>query len=168
MRIYLAGPEVFFANATTQARQLKDICRKLGLIGCFPTDSGPHTGATKHEIGKNIYLGNVKLIDNCDAVIANMMPFRSPSMDIGTAFEIGYAIALRKPVFGWSPVNTTTYTERVKDMGIADEMIVEDHEMYDNLMVAVPLFDGTVHPSFERAAKAASNYFIDRENPPHT
>jgi nucleoside 2-deoxyribosyltransferase len=34
----------------------------------------------------------------------NCSPFRGVSLDAGTAYEIGYACALGKPVFGYSNV----------------------------------------------------------------
>ena len=39
---------------------------------------------------------------SCDLLIANCTPFRGVSMDVGTAFEIGFMRALGRPVFGYS------------------------------------------------------------------
>ena len=155
-RIYLAGPEVFFSDPDAEANDRKKQCADHGLEGCFPTDAdyGHVTGKTEQGIA--IYHGNVGLLDTCDAVIANMMPFRGPSMDIGTGFEIGYAIGKGKPVFGWSTAADLKYNERVATMGIDEGMTVEDFDLYDNLMVAVPLHGGIVHLTFAAAAAAAN------------
>ena len=47
------------------------------------------------EIARHIYVSNVDLIRNCDAVLANMTPFRGDiEPDSGTVFEVGMAIAM--------------------------------------------------------------------------
>ena len=155
-RIYLAGPEVFFSDPDAEANDRKKQCADHGLEGCFPTDTQRDTIADKTKQGIAIYHRNVDLLDTCDAVIANMMPFRGPSIDIGTGFEIGYAIGKGKPIFGWSTVAGLKYSERVVTMGIDDGMTVEDLGLYDNPMVAVPLHGGIVHLTFAAAAAAAS------------
>lgn len=159
-RIYLAGPEVFFPSPDQEASNLKEICAKHGLQGMFPTDANHERTDDKTRQAGIIFKGNVKLIDNCDGVIANMMPFRGVSMDVGTAFEVGYAIAQGKPVFGWSTTHDKQYRERVVSMGIDDGMSIEDFDITDNLMVVIPLSDATVHPSFEDAAAAAGSHFL--------
>jgi nucleoside 2-deoxyribosyltransferase len=40
-----------------------------------------------------IHYANVELTDESDAICASMIRFRGPSMDVGTAFEIGYMAA---------------------------------------------------------------------------
>ena len=52
-------------------------------------------------------------------VIANMEPFRGPSMDVGTAFEMGYATRADIPIFGYSSkVRNATVTHQ--NPGIPD------------------------------------------------
>ena len=160
--IYLAGPEVFFPDAKKAANELKAICDKHGLLGIFPTDANHDKVNDKGRQAGIIYHGNVRLLDKCDGVIANMMPFRGVSMDVGTAFEIGYAIAQGKPVFGWSSAHDKPYEERVVTMGIDDGMSVESFGITDNLMIVVPLCDATVHSSFESAAAAAGTHFASK------
>ena len=108
---YLAGPEVFLRNAVDVGKRLKSVCASKGVRGLFPLDavlSHPDPVALAAMIAR----ANEDLIRRCDFVIANMTPFRGPSMDVGTAYEIGFARALRKPVFGYFP-NATSYMERV-------------------------------------------------------
>ena len=157
-RIYLAGPEVFFPEPHEVARGKKEVCASHGLVGLFPTDA-ERPGGDSVPVSQAIYEGNVALIDGCDGVIANMMPFRGVSMDVGTAFEIGYAVALGKPVFGWSPTHDKEYRERFEAAGGGDGMEIEDFGNTDNLMVVVPLAGGRVHPTFESAAEAAGRHF---------
>ena len=92
MKIYLAGPEVFFPAPQKEGQRLKDICADHGFEGVFPLDGevGMESLAA-WEIAGAIFDANIQKIDQCSAVIANMTPFRGPGMDGGTAFEIGYA-----------------------------------------------------------------------------
>ena len=153
---------MFFPSPREEAEILKQACAKHDLRGVFPTDANHEKPDDKNSLAGIIYSGNVRLLDECDGVIANMMPFRGVSMDVGTAFEIGYAIAQGKPVFAWSSAHDKNYQERVASMGIDDGMSIEDFEITDNLMVVIPLSDGTVHPSFESAAAAAGTHFCSK------
>ncbi|KAG0771625.1 hypothetical protein G6F22_016323 [Rhizopus arrhizus] len=49
-----------------------------------------------------IYRENVALIRRADMVMANLNAFRGAEPDSGTAFEVGYAIACGKPVWGYT------------------------------------------------------------------
>ena len=112
-KIYLAGPDVFFRNATAHFDALQARCAALGLLGVRPSDGGLSQGAqgSGDEIAQRIYAANVALIRDCDAVLANLMPFRNPlEPDSGTVFEVGMAVALGKPVAGF-----------VHDLGLAYE-----------------------------------------------
>jgi nucleoside 2-deoxyribosyltransferase len=84
----------------------------------------------------------------CDGIIANMTPFRGPSMDAGTAYEMGVAAALNKVVIAYSS-DRTPYTEKCVAAGAkrgedgslrdAEGMAVEDflgEVLVDNLMLA--------------------------------
>jgi nucleoside 2-deoxyribosyltransferase len=104
-KIYLAGPEVFLRRPHETGDAKIAICARHGLDGKFPLDSGLDlSGLTVRERGYAIFRANEAMIAGCDALIANMTPFRGPNMDAGTAFEIGFMRALGKPVFGYSNV----------------------------------------------------------------
>ncbi|MFT4269311.1 MAG: nucleoside 2-deoxyribosyltransferase, partial [Xenophilus sp.] len=113
-RIYLAGPDVFRPDAGQAFAGLKAACEALGLQGVAPTDGNVDvkTG-TGDEIAQRIYDGNVRLIRGCDGVIANLAPFRGLEPDSGTVFELGYAVALGKPVVGYG-VPPGSYEQRVR------------------------------------------------------
>ena len=90
MKVYLAGPEVFFPEPLKEGQRLKDICAQYGFEGVFPLDGDLEVeGLEEWEIAGAIFDANVQKIEDCSAVIANMTPFRGPGMDGGTAFEIG-------------------------------------------------------------------------------
>jgi len=131
-RVYLAGPDVFFPDVIERSEILKIQCDLWGLEGVFPLDSEIKLEEPiNQEInGYRIYEGNLKLILSCSAVLANISPFRGPSIDPGTAFEIGYGMAHGLLVVAYT-TNKTIYKERV----IPDGMLIEDFGMIDNLMI---------------------------------
>ena len=154
-RIYLAGPEVFLLNAKKIGENKKALCEKYGFEGIFPIDNEIDTkDKTPREIGLSISNLNEELIKNCDVVVANMTPFRGPSADVGTAYEMGFAHALGKKVFAYTNV-ALPFTERTKKalnsnvnrggdgrLRDANGMLIEENELVDNLML-----DGCVHSS---------------------
>lgn len=101
-RVYLAGPEVFLprAEALQIAEEKKAICAHLGLFGVFPFDLAPApvVEGTGRSLAEAIADKDESLVRSCDAVLANLSPFRGPSADVGTTYELGYARGLGKEV----------------------------------------------------------------------
>lgn len=149
---YLAGPEVFEAARDAIFADYSRICRDLGLEPLIPLD------ATLND-PRQIYDANLGLIQRADLLIANITPFRGPHCDPGTAFEIGHAAALGKPVFGFSLDPSLLIARIPSPRGLprrdAQNRIVEDFALAENLMIVLALTDRTVHPSFKTAAEAA-------------
>jgi nucleoside 2-deoxyribosyltransferase len=115
--LYLAGPDVFRADAPACYEQMQRVCEQRGLVGLRPSDGGLSAGVSGNgaELAQRIYEGNLALIRRCDAVVANLQPFRGlVEPDSGTVFEVGVAIALGKPVAGYLPQCTLSYSERVR------------------------------------------------------
>jgi|GEM_PF-2663063 nucleoside 2-deoxyribosyltransferase len=102
-KIYLAGPDVFAPNAEELGKTKKDICSKYDCDAHFPLDN-------EFEDSKNldyaIVNANMKLIRECDIILANLNNFRGskkhPACDSGTAWECGYAYGNRKIVIGYT------------------------------------------------------------------
>jgi len=152
-RIYLAGPEVFLTNAKEVGENKKRICLKHGFEGVFSLDVKiDFEGKTPEEGGLSISKANEELIKSCDILIANITPFRGPSVDVGTAYEMGVAHALGKKVLAYTNVNSR-FTERTikalngkvkrsSDGKIRDSqgMFIEENQLTDNLMI-----DGCIH-----------------------
>ena len=153
MRIYLAGPEVFLSDAAEIAAAKKAICAAHGAEGVFPTDhvhvplADPHA-ASAAEAHMRLYFQNEAHIRACDALIANLTPFRGPSADVGTVFEMGFMRALGRPVFGYANVARGFAARTLSHLGPAarrrhasaawedaDGMAVEDFDLFDNLMI---------------------------------
>lgn len=148
-KIYLAGPEVFLEDAEEIAEQKRAICARHGFEGRFPLDGDLDLSAlTKREAGLAIFRANRQMMDGSDLIIANMTPFRGPSMDVGTTFEIGYMAGHGKPVLGYTNV-TALFADRTKTFlgdsltlrpsdgqpADANHMAVEDFDQVDNLML---------------------------------
>lgn len=147
MRVYLAGPEVFLPDALAVAAAKKRICAAHGLEGVFPLDPPPQAPPAERAYWMRIYLGNEAHIRSCGALIANLTPFRGPSADVGTVFELGFMRALGRPVMGYSNA-AADFLDRTRgflggqarprpDGGWedAEAMGLEDFGLADNLMV---------------------------------
>jgi nucleoside 2-deoxyribosyltransferase len=148
LRVYLAGPDVFLPDALAQAERKKRLCAQYGFEGVFPLDKSLDlTRLSSHEAGLAIAEGNERMMRACDLAVANATPFRGPSIDPGTAYEMGFMRALGKPVFAYANL-PGPYLDRVEAhfgrplervgggpwLG-ADGLTVEDFEMPDNLMI---------------------------------
>jgi nucleoside 2-deoxyribosyltransferase len=147
MRVYLAGPCVFLPDPVARGAAMKAICARHGLAGVFPLDplhGEPEDWATLHEAFR-ISRRNEAHIASCDALVANLTPFRGPSADVGTVFELGFMRALARPVFGWSN-DARGFAARTR-AGIGaegstdhDGLLIEDFGLSDNLMI-----EGAIH-----------------------
>jgi len=112
MRIYLAGPEVFLPDADALAEAKRAICARHGATGVFPTEPVhcPRADA-EPEAWLAIYLRNEAHIRCADALVANLTPFRGPSADAGTVYELGFMRALGRPIAAYANTGTS-FTER--------------------------------------------------------
>src|SRR5262245_19590475 len=147
-RIYLAGPEVFLPDAPAVGARKRALCTEHGLEGTFPLDAGLDlTGLAKPAQARRIAAACEGMMRSCDALIANLTPFRGVSMDPGTAFEVGFMRALGRPVLGYTNV-TADYRERAEiyrrtappllDADCPDAEI-EDFDGAENLMIEVAI-----------------------------
>ena len=194
--VYLAGPDVFLprAEALALAEEKKKICAELGLEGIFPFDveaQKPPAGTAGEQqalLARNIARKDEALVRRCDAVLANATPFRGPSMDVGTAYEVGFARGLGRPVFGYSN-DGRSYAARVSEHCGGDDsskdangFTVEPFGCGENLMLhgafcaqeaaggscagAAVAADGAVQggmheiASFRLAAQQAADYLL--------
>jgi len=158
-KVYLAGPEVFLRNAVEAGALKVEICARYDLDGKYPLDAQLDLGElTLAERAYAIARANEGLIAECDAVIANLTPFRGPGADTGTAYEVGYARGRGMPVFGYSnhhlsffdrirkfnakPLKHRPGSEPTMAFEDVDKMGVEQFGLADNLMVI-----GAIHES---------------------
>lgn len=112
--IYLAGPDVFRPDSAACFEVLKAACARHGLQGLEPSDGDLPTDfrGSDDERAQRIYEGNIRRIRQADAVLANLCNFRGLEPDSGTVFEIGYAVALGKPVAAYG-IPPGSYAHRV-------------------------------------------------------
>lgn len=143
MKIYLAGPDVFRPDALAWAENGRHLCAAHGHQALIPLDGVETTAA-------GIYHANIALIRSADAVLANLNPFRGCEPDSGTCVEVGFALALDKPVIGYldRPESSTERVARLQGSPLVahagrqldrDGLFVEDFGLPLNLMLAIPV-----------------------------
>src|SRR5258708_13131518 len=88
MKVYLAGPDEFLPDAVEIGRRKAGICAAHGLRGLYPLDNAVDLKAIDASL--TIFKGNEAMMDEACAIIANLTPFRGPSADAGTVYELGY------------------------------------------------------------------------------
>lgn len=139
MKLYIAGPDVFRPDAAAWAEEVRLLCQRHGHEALIPLD-GLQTTAT------GIYRNNLRLIGAADRVLANLNPFRGTEPDSGTCVEVGYALALGKPVIGYV-ATLCPMRERLQASGPGEDgryrdsagWLVENFGLAVNLMLAVPV-----------------------------
>ncbi len=142
MKIYLAGPDVFLSDAVAFGRRKVALCGQYGLSGLYPLDTPVDPAAPDASL--QIYRGCEAMMDQADAIIANLTPFRGPGADPGTVYELGYMAARGKRCFGYSN-DPSPYVDRVRrSMSVtpqdgrlvdASGLTVENFGLSDNLMM---------------------------------
>ncbi len=189
--VYLAGPEVFLPDPIAAGVEKKAKIKTLNekhnwpftLVGLYPMDNEIEDFKHDFRTGMIIYKANIELMQKANFVTANMVRFRGPSMDVGTAFEMGYMLGLDKPVFAYydsKPFYGTIerpglYKDRVaehytvsKDKPDSDTFgqSIEDFQMADNLMMIGSLESGSgeIADSFEQAILQIAEH-INQQNP---
>ena len=143
MKIYLAGPDVFLPDALDIGRRKREICARHGLTGLYPLDNVIDRGASDASL--RIFEGNQAMMDACEAIIANLTPFRGPGADAGTVYELGYMAGRGKLCLGYSndPSPYATRTARFGAVTTSSDgrlidtqgLTVEDFGHPDNLMM---------------------------------
>jgi nucleoside 2-deoxyribosyltransferase len=147
-RVYLAGPEVFLRNAIEIGKRKKELCAKYGFEGLFPIDAELELkNLNPMKAGLLISLANEKMISSCDLLIANLTPFRGPSADVGTAYEMGFARGLGKRIFAYTNTSRSFIDRTISAVGRAPTsdnpqrfedknfMAIEQWGFVDNLML---------------------------------
>jgi nucleoside 2-deoxyribosyltransferase len=157
--IYLAGPDVFRADAREHGERKKRICARKGVKGLFPLDGEVDADLAGPALAAAIYENNMALLREADAILANLSPFRGANCDPGTAFELGAAVALGKKSAAYMCLPSgMSYDLKRRTValcnGAQDEkgcwrdalgLEIEDFGLPENLMLSVP-----THLWFER------------------
>jgi len=160
-KIYLAGPEIFLPNAVEIARIKNQLTTEAGFLPLNPLDNNlgrpPELRAERERFADLIFLADYEMVFECDAIIANLNPFRGVSADVGTAVEVGIAIGLGKKVFGYTNdprdycVRCTYGPQENGDWIDIDGWTIEQFGLTDNIMV-------------DRGVKRAGGYDVHRND----
>lgn len=112
LKIYLAGPDCFRADAFEHFGKMKAQASALGFEAFSPLDS--EVDIHDEKITKTIFDINMQDIDKCDVVVANIAAFRGCCVDDGTSFELGAAFAKGKRIICYTPTAKVPLKERVQ------------------------------------------------------
>ncbi len=148
-KVYLAGPDVFLPAPEAWAARRQAVCARFGLARVSPLDALADEPADWSVLPewRRIALRNEAHIRSCAAMIANLTPFRGPSADVGTVYEVGFARALGMPVFGYATVAAPFLARTLAALGEGaradadggwwdlDGLLVEQFGLFDNLMI---------------------------------
>jgi len=169
----LAGPDVFLPDPLAAAAAKKELCTAYGFEGVFPLDAELDlTGVGPHEAALRISRANEDLIRGCELMVAHVTPFRGPSADVGTAYEMGFARALGKRVFAYTnvevdfPTRTERFVQRVRERPTGERedengLQIEAFGLDDNLMLIGAIEDSG--GALFRATVPAGREFLDLE-----
>jgi nucleoside 2-deoxyribosyltransferase len=149
VRVYLAGPDVFMPDPVAWIARKKAICAGFGLAGVSPLDDLADEPADWAALPDwhRIALRNEAHIRGARGLIANLTPFRGPSADVGTVYEVGFARGLGLKLFGYATVATpfldrtlTALSGSASQTGDGgwvdgDGMLIEQFGLFDNLMI---------------------------------
>ncbi|BCH53488.1 nucleoside 2-deoxyribosyltransferase [Agrobacterium vitis] len=147
LKLYLAGPEVFLADAREVLDAKAEMTRTYGFEPICPGDISIEPAPTLHEFGLKISAVDEDMMNRADGVIANLTPFRGIAADPGTAFELGYMCAQGKLVAAYTNVIDNHYARTAgfyqgkvtlgpdqRKRG-PDGLSLEDFDMIENLML---------------------------------
>ena len=147
--IYLAGPDIWFPEPHDHVSRKRELCEEAGFVGVTALDVDLVETEPSEAMARERYADAVARVRRCDALIANLTPWRGPNCDPGTAFEAGFASALGKPVFAYLNVASeeeADHRERIEmlvgarmeeDGRVIDEngCLVEDFGLPETLML---------------------------------
>jgi nucleoside 2-deoxyribosyltransferase len=140
---------VFFPDGRALLARKRALCRRHGFAAVSPLDAEPASKRARHVSprarGLAIATANEAKIRACQLVVANLSPFRGPSADPGTVYELGFARGLGLPVFGYTTDGRTFRARTLAALGLgarerrrerdADGLAIEDFGLRDNLML---------------------------------
>lgn len=126
IKTFLAGPDCFYPNYKEIREAKIKLCEKYGLV-VLPNDEYPDE-EIKPVTDHSICWTNIKRLEKCDLILANLEHFRGPEPDSGTVFECAYAFAQGKKVYAYydypdmitaveKEYGPVTWKEVVKDDG---------------------------------------------------
>jgi nucleoside 2-deoxyribosyltransferase len=96
---FLAGPDCFYPDFDEVRTKKQELCRQYGLEP-LPNDEFPDI-LPENPTDYDICWMNIKRLDRCELVLANLCHFRGSEPDAGTVWDAGYAYAKGKKVYAY-------------------------------------------------------------------
>lgn len=124
-KVYLAGPDIFRADAIELAERQKDVCRRHGIVPLHPMDNNLDLSGDPASLPRRIFQADLSQMIAADAICANMNEFLGADPDSGTCFEAGFfagfnaalgllgALRPQKPIYGYVD-RDETYLARIE------------------------------------------------------
>lgn len=139
LKAYLAGPDVFLPDAGAVAARKIALCAAHGIAGIAPFNPDLDFSQPPALLWRRIFADDLRMMRECDIIIANLTPFRGASADAGTLVELGWFLGAGKPAYGYSN-NADGFTARSRaQMAAAPDALtglaVEEFGLADNLMI---------------------------------
>jgi nucleoside 2-deoxyribosyltransferase len=135
------------------ARKIMSACEAWGFEALLPIPANQNldrpgvSGITvpgKTKDAASVFESCMDMIQSCDAMVANITPFRGDEPDSGTVFEMATAYALGKPVVAYTLDTRLTHERHAHNGSITDGgaltcrsgFLVEQFGLPCNVMVA--------------------------------
>lgn len=161
---YLAGPTRYDADAAEKYTQMKAICADYGLQAISPLDNmdiAEEECVDAYARAFRTFQRNLRHVQICDVLIADLNDFHAWEPDADTSFECGAAYCLGKPMLGYMD-DARRMIERIPNRGPSHEYRdqcgcnAENFDYPINCMFAssMPVFEG----SFEMVMTQAVSY----------
>ena len=93
MLAYIAGP-LFNEKEREFLEEINAVCRAVGISTYLPSQDG---GLLNKDNDDEVFQMDIKALNKADIVVASL---NGVDVDSGTAFELGYAFAKGKKLFG--------------------------------------------------------------------
>ena len=141
--VYLADFEMFLPSCPETVEYWKKTCDKYGLIGLFPGDGDPVLPG--ENFWQRVFDHDVNYMRQSDMCIAQLDDWRGHEADSGTAFELGYFVALGMPAYGFyggkSPLTEREIERSADDPAFDREgYLIEDKEFaFENMFTLVKI-----------------------------
>ena len=93
MLAYIAGP-LFNEKEREFLEEINAVCKAIEISTYLPSQDG---GLLNQDNDDEVFQTDIKALNKADIVVASL---NGPDVDSGTAFELGYAFAKGKKLFG--------------------------------------------------------------------
>ena len=157
VRVYLSGPEVFLPDAADVCYRAAGVFAEVNALADVgvrfvpfmpPVDSYVAIGDVPNPAdAQRIYRANLSLLEKADCLAANVVPFRGPGMDPGTAFEMGYMRARGLPLVAYEDASAFPGGKATHSMDYADR-VAQDYGVTRNDSGCLVDRNGVLVPNF--------------------